>query len=228
MSNFLWPHGLQQVRLPRLSLSPEVCSNSYSLSQSCDPTISSSVAPYSYCPQSFQHQGLFHELALCIGWSKYWSFSFRISPSNEYSGLTFLGLTVWSSCPKNSQESSPAPQFESINSLALSLLYGPVLTSIHDYWENYLLVLFSSLVMSNSLETHEGQHARLPCPSVSPGVCPNLCSLSWWCHPTISSSVALLSSCPQSFPASSNQMAKALEFQLQHQSFHWIFRVDFF
>ena len=51
---------------------------------------------------------------------------------------------------------------------------------------------------------------------------------SWWCHPNVSSSVVPFSSYLQSFPASSNQMAKALEFQLQHQSFHWIFRVDFF
>ena len=44
--------------------------------------------------------------------------------------------------------------------------------------------------------------ARLPCPSLSPGVCSNSCPLSWWCHPTISSSVTPFSSCPQSFPAS--------------------------
>ena len=56
--------------------------------------------------------------------------------------------------------------------------------------------------MSNSLRPHELQHARLPCPSPSPGVCSHLCPLSRWCHPTISSSVALFSSCPQSFPAS--------------------------
>ena len=56
--------------------------------------------------------------------------------------------------------------------------------------------------MSNSLQPHELQHARLPCPSLSPVACSNSCPLSWWCHLTISSSVAPFSSCPQSFPAS--------------------------
>ena len=56
--------------------------------------------------------------------------------------------------------------------------------------------------MSDSLGPHELQHARLPCPSPSPRVCPDSCPLSQWCHPTISSSVTLFSSCPQSLPAS--------------------------
>ena len=56
--------------------------------------------------------------------------------------------------------------------------------------------------MSNSLQAHELQHTRLPCSSLSPGICLNSCPLSQWCHPTISSSVAPVSSCPQSFLAS--------------------------
>ena len=56
--------------------------------------------------------------------------------------------------------------------------------------------------MSSSLRPHGLQHARLPCPSLSPGVCSNSCPLSRWCHPTISSSVIPFFSCPQSFPAS--------------------------
>ena len=67
-----------------------------------------------------------------------------------------------------------------------------------------LLVQFSRSVMSDSLWPYEPQHARPPCPSPSPRVHPNLCPLSRWCHPTISSSVAPFSSCPQSFPASGN------------------------
>ena len=62
-------------------------------------------------------------------------------------------------------------------------------------------VQFSPSVVSNSLWPHELQHTRLPCPSPTPGVYPNPCPLSWWCHPTISSSVVPFS-CPQSFPAS--------------------------
>ena len=68
--------------------------------------------------------------------------------------------------------------------------------------------------MSNSLRPHELQHTRLPCPSLSSGVCSNTAPLGRWCHPTISSSVAPFSSCPQSFPASafssSHQVAKLL------------------
>ena len=56
--------------------------------------------------------------------------------------------------------------------------------------------------MSDSLRPHGLQHARLPCPSLSPGTCSNSCPLSRWCHPTISSSVVPFSSCFQSFPAS--------------------------
>ena len=61
---------------------------------------------------------------------------------------------------------------------------------------------FSCLVVSDSLRPHESQHARPPCPSPTPGVHPNPCPLSRWCHPSISSSVVPFSSRPQSFPAS--------------------------
>ena len=76
------------------------------------------------------------ESVLHIRWPKDWSFS--ISPSNEYSGLIsfrihWLDLLC---CPRDSHESSPAPQFKSINSLALSLLSSPTLTYLHDYWKN--------------------------------------------------------------------------------------------
>ena len=62
--------------------------------------------------------------------------------------------------------------------------------------------MFSCSVMSYSLQPHGLQHDSLPCYLLSPGVCSNSCPLRWWCHPTISSSVAPFSSCPQSFPAS--------------------------
>ena len=64
------------------------------------------------------------------------------------------------------------------------------------------MLLFSCLVVSDSLRLHELQHAKLPCPSPSPGACSNACPLSQWCHPTILSSVVPFSSCLQSFPAS--------------------------
>ena len=65
-----------------------------------------------------------------------------------------------------------------------------------------LLLLFSCSVMSDSLRPHGQQHARLPCPSPTPGACSNSCPLSGWCHPTISSSVVPFSSCLRSFSAS--------------------------
>ena len=98
----------------------------------------------------------------------------------------------------------------------------------------YLEIQFSCLVMSNSLWPQGLQHARPPCPSPSPGVCPSSCSLHWWCCPVISSSDSFFSLCPQSFPASGTfpmsrllpQITKILELQRQRQSFQWIFRVD--
>ena len=63
-------------------------------------------------------------------------------------------------------------------------------------------ILFSRSVMSDSLQPHRLQHGRLPCPSPSPRACSNSCPLSWWCHPTISSSVVTPFSYLQSFPAS--------------------------
>ena len=74
------------------------------------------------------------ESVLHSRWPKYWSFSFSISPSNEYSGLiSFNGLAGSPCSPRDSQESSPTPQCKSFNSSVLSFLYGPILTSIHGY-----------------------------------------------------------------------------------------------
>ena len=88
MSNSLQPHGLQHARPPCPSPTPGVYSNSCPLSQWCHPAISSSVVPFSSCPQSFPASGSFsNESALCIRWPKYWSFSFNISPSNQHPGL---------------------------------------------------------------------------------------------------------------------------------------------
>ena len=97
----------------------------------------------------------------------------------------------------------------------------------------FYLLLFSHCVWL--FETPWLQHIGLPCPSPSPGVCSDSCPLSQGCHLTISFPVIHFSSCPQSFQHqdifqrfdSLHQEVKILEFQLQHQSFQWIFRVDF-
>ena len=86
-----------------------------------------------------------------------------------------------------------------------------------------------------SLHPHGLQHTRLPCPSPTPGAYSNSCPLNWWCHPTISSSAVPFSSRLQSFPASDSfQMSQlfasgdqSIEALASHQSFQWIFRIDF-
>ena len=77
------------------------------------------------------------ESVLCFRWPKYWNFS--ISPPNEYSGLISFRMDWFDllAVQRDSQESAPTPQLEGISSSALSLLYSPALTSIHDYWKNH-------------------------------------------------------------------------------------------
>ena len=124
-----------------------------------------------------------------------------------------------------------------MNFLILSLIY-----SLNTYNIGLFFIFFSegifppgmhmfssvqSLSRVRLLRPHEPQHARPPCPSPTPGDYSNSCPLSQGCHPAISSSVVPFSSCPQSLPASgsfpmshsSHEVAKVLEFQLQHQSF---------
>ena len=85
------------------------------------------------------------ESVLHIRWPKYWSFSFNISPSNEHSGLISFRMDWLELCAVQVsfksllQESSPTPQFKSINSLMLSFLYSPTLTYIQVYWKNHSL-----------------------------------------------------------------------------------------
>ena len=81
-----------------------------------------------------------NESALCMRWPKDWSFSFKISPSNENSGLISFRMD-WLDllAVQRTQESSPTPQFKSISSLALSFLHSPTLTSIHDRRKNHSL-----------------------------------------------------------------------------------------
>ena len=78
------------------------------------------------------------ELVLHIRWAKYWSFSFSISPSSEYSGLISFRIDWFDLfVVQETLKSLLQHQFESINSLVLSLLYGPTFTSVHDYWKNH-------------------------------------------------------------------------------------------
>ena len=78
-----------------------------------------------------------NESTLHMRWPKYWSFSLSISPSDEHPGLISFRMN-WLDLLAV-QESSPAPQFKSINSSALSFLHSPTLTSIHEHWKNHSL-----------------------------------------------------------------------------------------
>ena len=88
-------------------------------------------------PSNFPSIGVFsNESVLCIRWPNHWSFSFRISSSNEYSGLISFRIDWFDLLAvQGTQESSPTPQFKSINFSVLSLLYCPTLTSENEYWK---------------------------------------------------------------------------------------------
>ena len=138
MSNSLPPHGLQHARPPCPSPTPRAYSNSCPLSWWCHPTILSSVIPFSSCLQSFPASGSFEmsQFFTSSGQSIGVSASASVLPMNIQDRFP-LGWTGWISCsPRDSKESSPIPQFKRINSLVLSFLYNPTLTSIHDYWKN--------------------------------------------------------------------------------------------
>ena len=132
-----------------LSFTVSLCLNSCPMSHWCHPTISSSVIPFS-CLQSLPALESSSESALHIRWPKYWSFSsigvFKVLELQHQSfqwtpraDLLQNGLVGSPCSPRDSQESSPTPQFKSINSSALSFLYSPNLTSIHDHWKNHSL-----------------------------------------------------------------------------------------
>ena len=141
MSNSLWPHGLQQARPPCLSPTPGVYPNSCPLSQWCHPTISSSVISFSSHLQSFPASGSFqmNQLFTSRGQSIVFSPSTSVFQWTLRTDLHYDGL-VGSPCSlRDPQESSPTPQFKSINSSVLSLLHSPTLTSIHDHRKNHSL-----------------------------------------------------------------------------------------
>ena len=141
MFKFLWPHGLQHARSPCPSPTCRVYINSCPWSQWCHPTISSSVVPFS-CHQSFPTSGSFP-----VSWLFWWSGGQSIGASASASASVLpmniqdwfpLGWTGWISLLSgDSQEFSPTPQFKSINYSALSFLYIPTLTFIHDYWKSH-------------------------------------------------------------------------------------------
>ena len=107
----------------------------------CHPAISFSVVRFSSCPQSFPGSGSFQmsQLSTSGGQSIGVSASTSVLQWTPRTDLLWDGLVGSPCSPRDSQESSPTPQFKSINSSVLSLLYSPTLTSIHDHWKNHSL-----------------------------------------------------------------------------------------
>ena len=127
---------------PGLPLHPGVYSNSCPLSWWCHPTISSSVVPFSSHLQSFPASGLFSsESVLHIRWPKYWSFSFDISPSSEYSGLISFRMDWLDLFAVQGTLKSFVQHHSSKASILQhsAFFIGPTLTSTHDYWKNHSL-----------------------------------------------------------------------------------------
>ena len=141
MSDSLWPHESQHARPPCPSPTPGVHSDSRPSSPWCHPAISSSVVLFSSCPQSLPASESFpmNQFFAWGGQSTGVSALASFLPKKSRADLLQNGLVGSSCSPRDSQESSPTPQFKSTNSLALSLLHSPTLTSVHDHRKNHSL-----------------------------------------------------------------------------------------
>ena len=139
MSDSLQPHRLQHTRLLCPPLSPRVHSVSCPLSWWCHPTVSSSVVPFFSCLQSFPASGSFlMSQFLHIRWPMHWSFSFSISPSSEYSGLISFRIDQFDLLlSKGLSRVLFSTTFQKRQFFGPHLSYGPILTSIHDYWKSH-------------------------------------------------------------------------------------------
>ena len=141
MSKSLRPHGLQHAGFLVHHQLPELAqTHVHWVSDAIQPShlLLSPSPPASIFPsiRVFSNESVLH-----TRWPKYWSFGFSISVSNEYSGLISFRMDLFDllCSPRDFQESSQTPQFKSVNSLALSFLYGPALTTVHvvGLWKNH-------------------------------------------------------------------------------------------
>ena len=130
VSDSLWPHESQHARPPCPSPTPGVHSDSRPSSQRCHPAISSSVIPFSSCPQSLPESVFPNESTLHMRWTKYWSFSFSIFPSKEIPGLISFGMDWLDLLAVQGTLKSLLQHHSSKASSALSFLHSPTLTSI--------------------------------------------------------------------------------------------------
>ena len=199
MSDSLRPHELQYARPPCPSPTRGVHPNSCALSWWCHPIISSSVVPFSSCPQSFPASGSFQMSQLSHQVAKYWSFICSVSSSNEYSGLNFLRMElVWSPC-------NPV-QFSSVTQSCLTLC-DPMSCSTPALPVHHQLPEFTQTHVHRVGDAIQPSH---PLSSPSPPA------------PNPSQHQGLFQ-----WVSSLHEVAKVLEFQLQHLSFQWTPRTDF-
>ena len=139
VSDSLWPHGLQHTRLPLSSINSRSLLKLTSI-ESVMPSNHLILCHSLLMPSIFPSIRVFSsELVLRIRCPKFWSFSFNIRPSNEYSGLIsfridWFDLLAVQGTPKSLLQT---PQLKSVNSSALSFLYSPTVISVHDYWKNH-------------------------------------------------------------------------------------------
>ena len=151
---YTFSHGLQYTRLLCPPLSPRVCLNSCLLSWWYYLTISSSVIPFCFCLKSFPASESFpvSQLFPLGGQSIRASASASVLPVNiqVWFPLGWLGGSPCS--PRDSQESCPTPQFKTINSSLITILYGPTVTSIHDNWKNHSFD-YTELFQQSNLST---------------------------------------------------------------------------
>ena len=139
MSDPLRPHGVQHARPPCPLPTPEVYSDSCTLSWWCHPKISYSVIPFSSCLHLSSIRVFLNESVLRIRWKRYWSFSFSISPSNKYSGL-FSFRMAWLDLLAAQGTLKSLLQHHSSKASVLqcsAFFNSPALMSIHDYRENH-------------------------------------------------------------------------------------------
>ena len=139
VSNSLWTHGLQHTRPPCPTPTPRVSSNSIHRVSDANQPSHPQLAP---SPPTFNlshHQGLFQWVSSSHHMDKVLELQFQHQSLHWILRVDFLcDRLVWSAwTPRDSQESSPTPQFKSSNSSGLSFLYSPTLISIHDYWKNH-------------------------------------------------------------------------------------------
>ena len=142
VSDFLRPHESQHARPPSPSPTPRVHSDSHPSSQWCHPAISSSLVSFFSCPKSLlpSIRVFSNESTLCMSGQSTGVSALASFLPKKSQGWSLQNGLVGSPCsPRDSQESSPTPQFKSIQSLVLSILHSPALTSIHDHWKNHSL-----------------------------------------------------------------------------------------